>query len=149
MKPASVAALKELQEKLAFWSTWRETKQEWDSLAHKLMLAVMSERGKGQQSLFADPCKLPYWMERHRYHAERDLDYVGIVENVEQHLDKTDRPLSETEEQAWKDLMAMFQELRRVAETLQRLSSPTVAIEAKQFSTTLSEILAEIGAGTA
>ena len=31
MKPGSVAALKEMQEKLASWSTWDETKKEWEA----------------------------------------------------------------------------------------------------------------------
>ena len=31
MKPGSVTALKQLQEKLALWSTWDETKKEWES----------------------------------------------------------------------------------------------------------------------
>ena len=137
MKPASVAALKELQEKLAFWSTWEETKAEWDSLFEKWIYPASS-------ATHLSPANLRVM----KYRADSELNFVGFINMVEKSYQKTDQPVSETAEQAWKDFIAQSQEMRRLAETLQRLSS-TVASEAKQFSTILSEILAEIGGGDA
>ena len=144
MKPASVAALKELQEKLAFWSTWEETQREWDSKCEKWMFALNNEKGRqmGMMS-FLNAVQRPFMKKG---------DYIGFVDElIRMKMDaikSSDPPPSETEEQTIKDdIMAMSQEIRTLAETMQRLAMQTVASEAKQFSTTLSEILAEIDGG--
>lgn len=54
-------------------------------------------------------------------------------------------PLSEAQEQAMKeDLITGAQEVRRIAERLQRLCPPYLCIEAKELSTTMSGILEEL-----
>ena len=150
MKPAHVAFLKELQEKLAFWGTWgtwQETKKEWDSLSKKWIDALRQKYPNGVSGIVLEAMTDVPAMK---------FDLVGAVDEViraemEEVSRRSQPPLSEAQEQAMKeDLITSAQEVRRAAERLQRLSPPSLFSEAKQLSTTMSGVLEELdGSGKA
>ena len=141
MKPASVAALKELREKLTFLSTWRKTKQEWDTALAEWFKVL----GSKPYSKEIKPTTLKAIYQE--YGAT--FDYTGAVDAaVARLISDLERNTPETEKQALsakkEDAIASSKEVRRLAETMQRLAPPTWCSESEQLCSVVSEILSEV-----
>ena len=111
MKPASVAALKELREKLTFWSTWRKTKQEWDTALAEWFKVL----GSKPYSKEIKPTTLKAIYQE--YGAT--FDYTGAVDAaVARLISDLERNTPETEKQALsakkEDAIASSKEVRRL-----------------------------------
>ena len=141
MKPASVAALKEVREKLAFWSTWSKTKKEWDTAFDEWCEALDSKR------YYELPPSITVKAES--LYFESQFDYIGAVDNAVAHLIRDlekDTPEAEKQTLSEKneEIIASSQEIRRLAETMQRFAPPTWCSEAEQLCGVLSGILSEV-----
>ena len=143
MKPASVAVLKELQEKLEFWSTWEATRKEWYRAYYNWCDALEQKFPMYQWDGFR-----PEW-DLKRELCETESSYGVFVEEIleiaKQNISRQSvPPLSEAEAQAIKeDMMAMSKELQSLSEKLQSLTRPALASEAKRLSAAIAEILEE------
>ena len=139
MKPASVAALKEVREKLAFWSTWSKTKKEWDTALEEWFEALEAKPYCIGLCFGKDIC----------LHFQAKFDYIGAVDNtVATLICELEHSTPEAEKQTLserkEDIIASSQEIRRLAETMQRFAPPTWCSEAEQLCGVLSGILSEV-----
>lgn len=143
MKPASVAALKEVREKLAFWSTWSKTKKEWDTAFDEWFEAL-----EKKPYCMAFPEMIVNAQMTFQSHKNK-FDYIGAVDKTVAHLIRDlEKDTPEAEKHALseknEDIIASSQEMRRLAETMQRLAPPTWCSEAEQLCGVLSGILSEV-----
>ena len=127
MKPGSVAALKEMQEKLASWSTWDETKKEWD--------AAILEWIEGLPTLTTKKGRISaVGVEAHRARFDRERAYASFVPWIVDTYAPEEGPKRE-------EFIDSLEDIRRLGEALQ--SRNTWCSQFKIWSDVLLGILAE------
>ena len=143
MKPASVAAQKEVREKLAFWSTWSKTKKEWDTAFDEWFEAL-----EKKPYCMAFPEMIVNAQMTFQSHKNK-FDYIGAVDKTVATLIRDlEKETPEAEKQTLseknEEFIASSQEIRRLAETMQLFAPPTWCSESEQLCSVVSEILSEI-----
>ena len=128
MKPGSVTALKQLQEKLALWSTWDETKKEWES-------AVL-EWCRGRDTLKTKKNLDVGIIYANRRECDRDNTYASLVPRIIDWYAPEEGPERE-------EFIDSLKEMRRLGEALQSLERNTWCSQFKSWSDVLSGILAD------
>ena len=128
MKPGSVTALKQLQEKLALWSTWDETKKEWES-------AVL-EWCRGGDTLKTKKNLDVGIIYANRRECDRDNTYASLVPRIIDWYAPEEGPERE-------EFIDSLKEMRRLGEALQSLERNTWCSQFKSWSDVLSGILAD------
>ena len=128
MKPGSVTALKQLQEKLALWSTWDETKKEWES-------AVL-EWCRGTDTLKTKKNLDVGIIYANRRECDRDNTYASLVPRIIDWYAPEEGPERE-------EFIDSLKEMRRLGEALQSLERNTWCSQFKSWSDVLSGILAD------
>ena len=127
MKPGSVAALKEMQEKLASWSTWDETKKEWHAAISEWIRGIHTLTTKKERISTID-------IRATVMTCDREHAYASVVPCIVDTYAPEEGPKRE-------EFIDSLEDIRRMGEALQ--SRNTWCSQFKIWSDVLLGILAE------